>query len=87
MTGVKIIAEFFLISIAWTLTLFSPIASSRLTGNGFIKLLTNVSIGSLVIAMIIGFFYNNDLLTLPLGLKLISLSALVAIFIFHLDEK
>ena len=86
-TDVKSIAEFFLISIAWTLTLFSPIASSRLTGNGFIKLITNVSIGSLVTAMIISFISHNSPLNYPLYLKLISLSALVATAFFHRDEK
>lgn len=87
MADVKTIAEFFLISIAWTLTLFSPIANSRLTGNGFIKLITNVSIGSLVTALIIGFLYNNSLFNFSLYLKLISLSALVAITLFHQDSK
>ncbi|MBC7539217.1 MAG: hypothetical protein H7281_10375 [Bacteriovorax sp.] len=81
------IAEFFLISIAWTLTLFSPIASSQLTGNGFIKLLTNISIGSLVIALIVSFLSHNSLFHLPLYLKLASLSALVATTLFHRDDK
>lgn len=86
MANVKIIAEFFLISIAWTLTLFSPIASSQLTGNGLIKLLSNVSIGSLVLALIINFLSLN-IFTLSLGLKFIALVALVAISLFHRDQK
>lgn len=86
MANVKIIAEFFLISIAWTLTLFSPIASSQLTGNGLIKLLSNVSIGSLVIALIINFLSLN-VFTLSLGLKFIGLVALVTISLFHRDQK
>lgn len=86
MANVKIIAEFFLISIAWTLTLFSPIASSQLTGNGLIKLLSNVSIGSLVLALIINFLSLN-VFTLSLGLKFIALVALVAISLFHRDQK
>lgn len=86
MANVKIIAEFFLISIAWTLTLFSPIASSQLTGNGLIKLLSNVSIGSLVIALIINFLSLN-VFTLSLGLKFIALVALVTISLFHRDQK
>ncbi|MDD4973692.1 MAG: hypothetical protein PHY93_05045 [Bacteriovorax sp.] len=87
MTSIFKIAEFFLISVAWTLTLFSPIASSRLTGNGFIKLLTNVSIGSLVMSLIIGFLSSDSLFNFPLYLKLISLSALVATTLFHKDDK
>jgi hypothetical protein len=87
MANIKEIAEFFLISVAWTLTLFSPIASSKLTGNGFIKLLTNVSIGSMVIALIISFITQDKLLSYGLGLKFITLVALVATTLFHRDEK
>jgi hypothetical protein len=86
-TSVKTIAEFFLISVAWTLTLFSPIASTKLTGNGLIKLLTNVAIGSLVIAMIIAFLSGQSLGSYPIILKLISLSALVTISLYHRDDK
>ena len=86
MANVKIIAEFFLISIAWTLTLFSPIASSQLTGNGLIKLLANISIGSLAIALIINFL-SMDVFTLSLALKFTSLVGLVAITLFHRDQK
>src|SRR5665647_3238731 len=87
MTFIFRIAEFFLISVAWTLTLFSPIASSRLTGNGLIKLLTNLSIGSLVLSLIIGFLSSDSIFNFPLYLKLISLSALVATTLFHRDDK
>lgn len=83
---VKTIAEFFLISIAWTLTLFCPIANSRLTGNGFIKLLSSVSIGALVVALVISFLSLN-VFTLSLLLKLLSLVAMVTISLFHRDEK
>jgi hypothetical protein len=86
MADVKTIAEFFLVSIAWTLSLFSPIASSRLTGNGFIKLLSNVSIGSLAISLIIAFLSTNPF-SLQLSLKFISLISLVAITKFHRDDK
>lgn len=84
--SIKDIAEFFLISIAWTLTLFSPIASTRLTGNGFIKLLTNVATGSLALSLVVHFF-SAQIIGLPLYLKLISLICLVAISKLHADEK
>lgn len=87
MANVKTIAEFFLISVAWTLTLFSPIASSGLTGNGFIKLLTNVSIGSLVLSLIITFLSHDSLFYAPIYLKLAALSALVSTTLFHRDDK
>ncbi|MFA6236951.1 MAG: hypothetical protein WC635_06450 [Bacteriovorax sp.] len=85
-TDIKGIAEFFLISMAWSLTLFSPVASSRLTGNGLIKLLSNVSIGSLAITLIISFL-SPGVLTLTLGLKFLALAALVATTLLHRDEK
>ena len=50
---IKIIADFFLLSMTWSMVLFSPIASSKLTGVGLIKLLSNVAIGALVISMVI----------------------------------
>lgn len=87
MANVKTIAEFFLISIAWTMTLFSPIASSKLTGNGFIKLISNISIGSLVITLIISFVSGANLLSLPLYLKLAALVALVATTLLHQEDK
>ncbi len=87
MANIKTIAEFFLISIAWTLTLFSPVASSKLTGNGLIKLLTNVSIGALVITLVMHFVSSATLFSLPLYLKLASLVALSAITLFHRDDK
>ena len=87
MANIKIIAEFFLLSIAWTLTLFSPIASSKLTGNGLIKLLSNVSIGALVITLVISFASGESILSLPLYLKLMALVALVATSLFHEDHK
>lgn len=86
MANIKTIAEFFLISIAWTLTLFSPIASTRLTGNGLVKLLSNVSIGALVLTLIISFL-SMSVFTLSLGLKLVSLFALVTITLLHRDDK
>ncbi len=87
MANVKTIAEFFLISIAWTMTLFSPIASSKLTGNGFIKLISNISIGSLVITLVISFVSDSILFSLPLYLKLASLVALVATTLMHQEDK
>ena len=86
-TTIKTIAEFFLISVAWTLTLFSPIAKSSLTGNGLVKLLTSVSIGTLVIALIISFLGGEPLLSAPTYLKVLSLSSLTGIYLYHQDSK
>lgn len=89
MANVKMIAEFFLVSIAWTLTLFSPIASSRLTGNGFIKLISNLAIGALVITLVTSFSGLDSLsvLSYPLLLKLLALIGLVGITLFHQEKK
>ncbi len=86
MANIKIIAEFFLLSLAWTMTLFSPIASSKLTGNGFIKLITNISIGSLVIALIIHLVSASQH-GLTLYLKLLALASLIFTTFLHRDEK
>jgi hypothetical protein len=85
--SIKLIADFFLLSIAWSLVLFSPIASTRLTGAGLIKLLTNTAIGSLVISMVIQGISSEGMLNLIFGLKVISLLGLVGITTFHQDEK
>ena len=80
MEVVKIIAEFFLVSLAFSYTLFSPVASSELTGNGFIKLISNLSIGILVLAIIV----------MPhtgLALKMVTTTALVLISVYHRDQK
>ena len=89
MGNVKIITEFFLISLAWTLTLFSPIASSRLTGNGFIKLISNLAIGALVITLVMSFSSLESLasIKLTLFLKLLALIGLLATTLFHQEEK
>jgi hypothetical protein len=80
MEVVKIIAEFFLISMAFGYTLFSPIANSNLTGNGFIKLISNLSVGILVLAIIV--MPNSGL-----AIKIISTIAVILVSVFHQDQK
>ncbi|MGZ3788144.1 MAG: hypothetical protein ACXVLQ_06450 [Bacteriovorax sp.] len=87
MANIKTIAEFFLISIAWTLTLFSPIASSKLTGNGFIKLISNLSLGAIVITLIMSFASSATLFNHFLYLKLAALFALMVTALYHRDDK
>lgn len=86
-SNIQIIAEFFLVSVAWTLTLFSPLASSSLTGNGLIKLLSNVAIGSLVLSLITTFLTDDSFLNFSLHLKLAALSALLSTALFHGEKK
>jgi hypothetical protein len=87
MDNIKTIAEFFLISISLSFTLFSPIANSKLTGNGFIKLISNLSIGFMVIALVINLTSGLGILSTPVLLKVVSLVALVLTTLFHKDDK
>jgi hypothetical protein len=80
MEVIKIITEFFLVSMVFSYTLFSPIASSKLTGNGFIKLISNLSIGLLALAIIVNAHSG-------LVYKIISAIAIVFISFFHRDDK
>ncbi len=84
---VKIIADFFLLSVAWSLVLFSIIANSTLTGAGLIKLLTNTAIGSLVISLIISIVSEGFQLNQILSLKIIGLVGLIVVTVFHQDKK
>ena len=87
MENVKIIADFFLVSLAWSFILFSPIASSKLTGNGFIKLISNLATGSLVISVIVSLLSHVAVNSPFIYLKVIALISLVLTSLFHRDEK
>jgi len=87
MDNVKIIAEFFLLSLAWTYTLFSPIAPSKLTGEGFIKLISNLSIGAIMVSLVIFFVEGGKISDLGFSLKIIPLISLILISVFHQEEK
>jgi hypothetical protein len=87
MENVKIIADFFLVSLAWSFILFSPIASSKLTGNGFIKLISNLATGSLVISVIVSLLSHVAVNSPFFYLKVIALISLVLTSLFHRDEK
>jgi hypothetical protein len=80
MEVVKNIIEFFLVSMAFSYTLFSPIAKTELTGHGFIKLISNVSLGILVLAIIINPHSG-------LAYKTISAIAIFMISYYHRDKK
>ncbi|NOT79018.1 MAG: hypothetical protein HOP07_08445 [Bacteriovoracaceae bacterium] len=84
---IKTISDFFLLSVAWSLVLFSVIANSKLTGAGLIKLLTNTSIGALVISMVIGALSPSGMFNNIFGLKLFALLGLILVSVFHQDEK
>lgn len=87
MDNVKLIAEFFLISLSLSYTAYSPIANSQLTGNGFIRLISNLSIGSLVVALIINLVSGGHISSTENILKLVSIISLVLNTLFHKDIK
>jgi hypothetical protein len=84
---IKTLADFFLLSVAWSLVLFSPIASAKLTGNGLIKLLTNTGIGALVVSIIIQVISSGISSPTILSLKAVALVAMILITTFHQDNK
>lgn len=63
------LSHFYLLAIAWTLMLYSPLASSSLTGQGFVKLITGIAAGALAIS-----FFDHSLW--PLKLLLLCLLAI-----------
>lgn len=80
------IAEFFLLSMAFGISLFTLIAKSELTGGGFLRLVHNVSISSLLLGFIC------HLYRIPFGgpaswVYIFSLCCLVLSSVFHKDEK
>lgn len=83
-SSIKLIADFFMLSVAWALVFFSPLASTELTGHGLIKLLSNTAIGALTISIIIGVSHSFNMWV---GLKIAGLVALIMITTFHQDKK
>jgi hypothetical protein len=87
MDTVKLIADFFLVSLSLSYTLFSPIASSELTGNGFIKLISNVSIGAIVVSLIVAVMGGGVFIQTTNLLKIVALVGLICTTVFHQDKK
>lgn len=85
--SIKFIADFFLLSMTWALVLFTPIASSKLTGAGLIKLMSNTAIGALVVSMVTEAIGFTGMMSLTFALKTISLIAIILITTFHEDDK
>lgn len=86
MTTIYVLAEIFLISVAFGLSIFSPVASSKLTGNGFLKLLSSLSFGSLLLAFILNFL-RMSWNAFPHLFYLLVLVSIVAVYFFHKDDK
>ncbi len=86
-TTINFIADFFTLSIAWSLVLFSPIASSELTGAGLIKLLSNTAAGALFVSMIIGVGGVAGGINIWFFLKAVGLLGIILTSSLHQDKK
>ena len=86
MSNILMLAESFLISLALGAGIFSPLASTKMTGAGFIKLLTSVCLGSTIIALILHLTYAS--FGSPESV-LLTVSSIVMIltYLFHKDQK
>lgn len=74
----KLIADFFLLSLGGSLVAFSPVAASNMTGVGFIKLIVNLAIGCLVLSLLV---YGIE------PLRILTFFLLVIMSYFHRDDK
>ncbi len=85
---VKTLAQFFLVSLALSFNLFSPLANSKLTGHGFMKLISNLAIGALVLTIIIALVGSGFNFT-DLNVVIPSASAILFLLVtlFHNDQK
>ena len=86
MNDVMIVSEHFLLSLAFAMSVFSIIASSKLTGAGFIKLSTSVAGGSGLLALACHLSYAS--IQSPQSIFVsIFLVASALIYAFHRDNK
>jgi hypothetical protein len=83
---VMIVSEHFLMSLAFSMALFSIIASSRMTGGGFIKLAVSVAAGSGVLALAIHLSYASWLTPQAISLYVFSI-ANIFMYLFARDGK
>lgn len=86
MEMVKKIAEFYLISLALGAGIFSPLASSKLTGHGFLKLLHTICLGALFIGLAVH-FSKVGLFSVPNYIYAFGLLALSLTISLHKDQK
>lgn len=80
------VTETFLFTLALGMGLFTPIANSKLTGNGFIKLITSIAIVPLFISTVLNLTYAAPF-TLPALLHYIPMVCMILVRSLHKDEK
>lgn len=86
MAEIKILAEFFFLSLALGVGICSPLANSKETGVGMIKLVTAVTLVGVLGALSFHLLYAP--MTGPQSLLLsISFVCMVLVYVFHRDQK
>lgn len=83
MENINSIAHFYLISIAWTIILFSPLASTKLTGRGFTKLISAIAIA----ALILSFFTQKIQVDLNNISSSISIIILIVFYFYYPESE
>lgn len=86
MAEIKVLIEFFLLSMAFGVGVFTPLANTQMTGVGLLKLLTTVTGVSLLLGLSLNLSYTPLMSAQPL-LMAISLVCMVFVYLFHKDKK
>lgn len=86
MAEIKVLIEFFLLSMAFGVGVFTPLANTQMTGVGLLKLLTTVSGVSLLLCLSLHLSYAPVFSTQSV-LMIISLISMVLVYLFHQDKK
>ncbi|MBK24035.1 MAG: hypothetical protein CME70_08550 [Halobacteriovorax sp.] len=86
MAEILMVTEIFLLSLAFGVSLFTPIANSKLTGNGFVKLIITVALVPLFLSTLLNLRYAS-LTSFPSILHYIPMVCMVLVRFFHEDEK
>lgn len=87
MDSIKLLTHFFLITLGFGTFIFSPIVDTKRTGAGFIKLLSTISLASLVLAYVLQFFISNTFILKDFILFFIPILSFIIVSKVHKDEK
>ena len=86
MAEIIMVAEVFLLTLSFGVSLFMPIANSKLTGNGFVKLIISIALASLFLSTILNLRYALPT-AYPSILHYIPMICMVLVRFLHQDEK
>ncbi len=86
MEMVKKIVEFYLLSLGLGVGIFSPLASSKLTGHGFLKVIHSICLVALFIALAVH-FSRVGLFVIPNYIYAMGLFSFALVISLHRDQK